>query len=266
MNEGMFPPDLIDVPSESDEQMMTWVGHLSELRRRLLKTFLFLVIAFACFYPFSEKILDILLKPLANAMQESGGSQRVIFTGLAEGFITHLKLAGLGAAAVTFPFFAFQIWQYISPGLYGSERALLRPLFFAVPFLFIAGGLFVFYIIMPLAFKFLLSFQQLSETGIHVPVVLEARLFEYISFISKLILAFGICFQLPVVLIVLARLGIISSHTLISARRYAVVLIFIVAAVATPPDIISQFGLAVPLLILYEGALRCIQRLEKKTN
>lgn len=248
------------------EKTMTWVGHLTELRRRLLSTFVFFILAFAVLYPFAGRILDALLMPLAQAMNETGGSQRVIFTGLAEGFISHLKLAGFGAALLTFPFFAAQVWLYVSPGLYPEERGFLRPFFWIAPILFLAGGLFVFFVMMPLAFRFLLGFQQLSSSAVHLPVVLEARLAEYLSFLTTLILAFGVCFQLPVVLVVLARLGLFTADTLVAARRYAVVLIFVLAAVVTPPDVISQFGLAVPLLILYEAAIWCIRRVEKKEN
>lgn len=266
MTDGMMPPDIRDGKESDSEQIMTWAGHLTELRSRLFKVIFFFILAFLAVYPLAGRILDFLMIPLARAMNETGGSQRVIFTGLAEGFITHLKLAAFAGVVLSVPFGAFQLWRFIAPGLYPQEKAFVRVLFVASPVLFIIGGLFVFYALMPLAFRFLLSFQQLSGAEIHLPVVLEARLSEYLSFLTALILAFGFSFQLPVVLVILVRMGVISLRTLIAARRYAVVFIFILAAVLTPPDIISQFALAVPLLFLYEMAIWCIGYLEKKKN
>lgn len=266
MNEPIFPPEFDERLENEEAGLMTWVGHLSELRSRLLKTFLFFVFSFAAVYPAGEYILDFLSVPLADSMKLSGGSGRMIFTGVAEGFITRLKLAGFGACLLTFPFAAFQLWRFIAPGLYEKEKRFVRPMFFAAPVLFLCGGAFVFYAVMPAAFKFLLSFQQLNTQDGALPVVLEARLQEYLSFLISLFLAFGLSFQLPLVLVVLARLGLFTAQSLKDFRRYAVVLIFILAAIATPPDVISQFALAIPLLILYEGAIWVIERVEKNAN
>ena len=265
MNNEVLPPDLSE-ENNSSEKVMTWVGHLTELRERLLRVCLFFVLAFIILYPCSDKILNLLMYPLARTMQSTGGSQRVIFTGLAEGFLTHLKLAGFGAVLLTFPYLAYQVWRFISPGLYESERRFVRPVFIASPVLFILGGVFVFFVLTPVAFKFLLSFQQLNAGADVLPVVLEARLSEYLSFLTSLILAFGFSFQLPVVLVVLGRLGIITAQDLKGFRRYAIVFIFIAGAVLTPPDVVSQFALALPLLFLYESAVWYIQSLEKKTD
>lgn len=266
MSDQFFPPDLTDEKNENQESLMTWTGHLTELRGRILKTLFFFILFFILLYPFSGRILDLLMLPLAQIMQKAGGSQRVIFTGLAEGFVSHLKLSAFGAAIISFPFLAFQVWCFIAPGLYENERRFVRPIFIASPVLFFLGALFVFFVLMPVAFRFLLSFQQLAGAGNSLPVVLEARLSEYLSFLMTLILAFGISFQLPVVLVVLGRLGIITAQNLKDFRRYAVVFIFIAAAVLTPPDVISQLALAVPLLLLYESALWFIQSLEKKED
>ncbi len=266
MTNDFLPPDLSDNETENEQSVMTWTGHLTELRARLLKILLFFALLFLVLYPCAGRILDVLMYPLAQAMEKTGGSQRVIFTGLAEGFLTHLKLAAFGAAVLCFPFAAFQVWRFVAPGLYPNERKFVSPIFISSPVLFVCGGLFVFFVLTPIAFKFLLSFQQLSAPENTLPIVLEARLSEYLSFLMSLILAFGISFQLPVVLVVLGRLGIISAQNLKDFRRYAIVFIFIVAAVLTPPDVISQFALALPLLLLYESAVWYIQGLEKKTD
>lgn len=266
MTNNVSPPDLTDKNDDNPEGLMTWAGHLTELRSRLLKTLFFFVLAFIVLYPFSGKILEILMLPLAQAMQKAGGSQRMIFTGVAEGFITHLKLSVFGAAIVSFPFLAFQIWRFVFPALYENERRFARPIFIASPVLFAFGALFVFFALMPVAFRFLLSFQRLTASDYTLPVVLEARLGEYLSFLMTLILAFGVSFQLPVVLVVLGKFGLVTAKNLKDFRRYAIVLIFIAAAVLTPPDVISQLALAVPLLFLYESAVWCIQSLEKKDD
>ena len=263
MTNESFPPDMIEDDKENQQALMTWAEHLTELRARFLKVLFFFAVFFIVLYPFSGKILEILMLPLAQVMQKTGGTHRMIFTGVAEGFVTHLKLSAFGAAIASFPVLVFQLWRFVSPGLYRNERRLARPVFIASPLLFIAGGLFVFFALMPVAFRFLLSFQQLAAENT-MPVVLEARLGEYLSFLMTLILAFGISFQLPVVLVVLGQAGVITSKSLKGFRRYAIVFIFVAAAVLTPPDVISQLALAVPLLFLYESALWCIQSLEKK--
>ena len=266
MTDSFFPPDLTEENKENQEKLMTWAGHLAELRSRILKVFFFFIVVFAMLYPFSDKVLDVLMLPLAQVVQKTGGTQRMIFTGLAEGFVSHLKLSVFASAIFSFPFFVFQVWRFVAPGLYQSEKKFIRPIFIVSPLLFAAGALFVFFILMPVAFKFLLSFQQLSSSENTLPVVLEARLSEYLSFLMTLTLAFGASFQLPVVLVILGRLGILNSQNLKDFRRYAIVFIFILAAVLTPPDVVSQLALAFPLLFLYESAVWCIQSLEKKEN
>lgn len=266
MTEDFSPPEFDGQAGGEEQGLMTWVGHLSELRSRILKTFAFFIISFAAVYPFGGVILEFLSVPLANSMQTSGGSGRMIFTGVAEGFITRLKISGFGACLLTFPFLAYQVWRFIAPGLYESERRFIRPVFFAAPVLFLCGGVFVFYVVMPAAFRFLLGFQQLGAGQGVLPVVLEARLQEYLSFLIAMFLAFGFSFQLPLVLIVLAEMGLFTAQSLKDCRRYAIVAIFVLAAVATPPDIISQFALAAPLLVLYEGAIWFIERVEKNEN
>ena len=266
MTDSFFPPDLTEENNENQEKLMTWAGHLAELRGRILKIFFFFIVVFALLYPFSDKVLDVLMLPLAQVVQKTGGTQRMIFTGLAEGFVSHLKLSVFGAAILAFPYLVFQVWRFVSPGLYKNEKRFVRPIFIVSPLLFAVGAAFVFFVLMPVAFKFLISFQKLASENNALPVVLEARLSEYLSFLMNLILAFGFSFQLPVVLVFLGRLGVICSQNLKDFRRYAIVFIFILAAVLTPPDVVSQLALAFPLLFLYESAVWCIQSLEKKEN
>ena len=170
---GFLPPDVtIDDTKASDEKIMTWIEHLSEMRSRLLATAVFFVVAFAAAYPFAGHVLDVLIIPLSAAMKIEGGTRRVIFTSLTEGFLTRLTLAGFAAVFLTFPFFLFQVWQYVRPALYPRERQSVLFILFASPFLFLTGGAFVFFVVMPAAFRFLLSFQNLSQTDAVLPVVI----------------------------------------------------------------------------------------------
>ena len=255
-NNGFLPPDIIDEDVDKrEEKMMTWIGHLSELRTRLLKVAGFFLIALFAVYPFSQKVLNVLMLPLAHAMKAEGGSNRLIFTSLAEGFLTHLSLACFCAVILTFPFFLFQFWQFLKPALYPDERRSVKRVLCVAPLLFACGGVFVFFAVMPAAFAFLLGFQSLTQIDNALPVVLEAKLSEYLSFITHLVLAFGLGFQFPVFLFVLVKTGLCSTDGLKKARRYIIVAVFVFAAVVTPPDVISQIALALPLLGLYEATL-----------
>ena len=190
---------------------------------------------------------------------------RLIFTALHETFITYLKVAFFAAMFVTSPIILTQIWKFIAPGLYKDEKKTLLPYLIATPVLFLLGGMLVYYLIMPLAIKFFLSF----ETSIHLsnlPIQLEAKVNEYLSLIMRLIFAFGISFQLPVLLSLLARVGFINSQYLKKRRKYVIIIIFTVAAVLTPPDPITQIGLGIPLLILYELSILSVRLMEKKKN
>ena len=243
----------------------TVVSHLTELRSRLIKSFIYLLIAFVICYYFSAEIYAFLVKPYSNAIIENNLNRRLIFTALHEAFLTYLKVAFFASFFITSPIFLTQIWKFVAPGLYKNEKQALLPYLIATPLLFIFGGMLVYYLIMPLAIKFFLSFESPADVS-SIAIQLEAKVNEYLSLIMRLIFAFGISFQLPVILSLLARIGVVDSVYLKTRRKYVVVIIFAVAAILTPPDPITQIGLALPLLILYELSILTVKIIENKNN
>jgi len=241
----------------------SFVDHLTELRSRLLKSIVYIFIFFVISYTFAENIYSFLVQPYADAVKDDELNRRLIFTALHETFITYLKVAFFAAVFVGSPFLLTQIWKFIAPGLYKNEKKTLLPYLVATPILFLLGGMLVYYLVMPLAIKFFLSFETPAQLNT-LPIQLEAKVNEYLSLIMRLIFAFGISFQLPVLLSLLARVGFVDSNYLIKRRRYVVVIIFAVAAVLTPPDPITQIGLGIPLLILYELSIISVKYIEKK--
>ncbi len=235
-----------------DDKPMPLIEHLMELRQRLLWSIGAFALAFAVCYYFAAQIYGFLAQPLADILQrQGGGDRRMIFTALYEAFFTYLKVAFFGAAFFSFPIWATQLWLFVAPGLYRSEKKAILPFLLASPFLFVVGAALAYYFIFPLAWQFFISFETPPEGGA-LPVQLEAKVSEYLSLVMHMILAFGIAFQLPVLLTLLCRVGIIDVELLKKGRRYAIVGMFVAAAILTPPDIISQVGLAVPLIGLYE--------------
>ena len=241
----------------------SFVSHLTELRSRLINTFIFFIFCFVICYIFSEQIYNFLVKPYSETIIQKNLERRLIFTALHEAFLTYLKVAFFASFFISSPIFLTQIWKFVAPGLYKNEKKALFPYLISTPILFLCGGLIVYYLIMPLAIDFFLSFETTGE-GDSIPIQLEAKVNEYLSLIMRLIFAFGLSFQLPVVLSLLARIGVIDSKYLKERRKYFVVIIFAVAALLTPPDPITQIGLALPLLLLYEISIITVKLIEKK--
>ena len=240
-----------------------FISHLTELRQRLIHSLIFLLILFVFCYYFSEYIYGFLVDPYAEAVKNDEINRRLIFTALQETFLTYLKVSFFAAFFASSPLILIQIWKFVAPGLYDNERKALMPYLIVTPLLFFLGGLLVYYLIMPLAIKFFLSFETTLQ-GNSLPIQLEAKVNEYLSLIMKLIFAFGISFQLPVILSLLARVGFIDSEYLKKRRKYVIVIIFAVAAILTPPDPITQIGLGIPLLILYELSILSVKIIAKK--
>jgi len=245
-----------------EENRMTMMEHLVELRRRLMWCVVALLVAFAVCIFFASEIFDFLSKPLMDVLREDNKDAKLIYTKLYEVFFTEIKIGFYAAAFLAFPIFAVQIWKFVAPGLYSNEKAAFRPFLIATPILFFAGGAMVYYFIMPLAWEFFAAFQSTGENGSKIELLPKVE--EYLSLVIKLIFAFGIAFQLPVVLTLLAKVGIVSSKGLGKFRKYAVVLVFVFAAILTPPDVISQIGLAIPILLLYEVSIFLARMIEKK--
>ena len=241
----------------------SFVEHFTELRSRLIKSVVYLFILFVISYTFAENIYNFLVEPYADAVKDDGTNRRLIFTALHETFVTYLKVAFFTAFFIGSPIMLIQMWKFIAPGLYRNEKKALLPYLIATPVLFLLGGMLVYYLVMPLAIKFFLSFETSAQIN-SLPIQLEAKVNEYLSLIMRLIFAFGLSFQLPVLLNLLARVGIVDSEYLIKRRKYVVVIIFAVAAVLTPPDPITQIGLGIPLLLLYELSIFSVKIIEKK--
>jgi sec-independent protein translocase protein TatC len=247
---------------DADGKKMPLLDHLVELRTRLLYSFIAFIAAFAVSFFFAQEIYDFFVRPLARAM-EGREHARMIFTALYEPFLAQIKVAFYTALFVSFPVISAQIWMFVAPGLYKNEKKAFLPFLFATPILFFMGGALVYYFIMPLAWEFFLNFQTMGGEGA-LPVEVEPKVDQYLSLVLRLIFAFGLAFELPVLLMLLAKVGIVTSTGLAAKRRYAIVGVFVMAAVLTPPDVISQIGLAIPIILLYEVSIIGARMIERK--
>lgn len=226
----------------SEEDKLPFTSHLEELRKRLIHCFIAVIIGFLISYGFKEKLFEILTYPLMQVMQEG---DTLIFTGLPEAFFTLLKVSLLSGIMLAIPVITYEFWMFVAPGLYKNERKFMLPIVIISSFFFIGGALFGYFIVFPFGFKFLLGFA--SETIRPFP-----SMKEYLGFSAKLLLAFGFVFELPLVITFLARIGLVTVDFLKANRKYAVLIFFIGSAILTPPDVVTQVMMSVPLMILYE--------------
>jgi sec-independent protein translocase protein TatC len=259
MDSAPPPPE-----DEINDKEMPLLEHLAELRRRLIWSAGAFVLAFILCYHFAPRIYEFLAAPLAHAMEARGEKPQLIYTALYEAFFTYVKVGVFGAAFLSFPVVAAQLWLFVAPGLYKREKRAMLPFLIVTPILFFMGGALAYYVFFPVAWRFFLSFQD-TGSGSDVQIALMAKVSDYLSVVMKLIFAFGLSFELPVLLTLLGRVGILTSASLRKYRRYCYVGCFILAAIMAPPDVPSQCLMAGLLVFLFEISVFSVRLVEPKT-
>ncbi len=262
-------------PDEIDDSSAPLIEHLAELRSRLIWSALAFIAAMVVCYMVWQPIYNFLTQPICHALNERGQNCQLQIIKLQEGFFTAINISFFGGFVLAFPVIGYQLWRFIAPGLYRSEKAAFMPFLLASPIMFLIGASFAYYVILPMAYDFFLSFQQapvvatndeVTQTGNVVGIAFQGSMQEYLGLTQKFLLAFGLSFQLPVALTLMGKAGLVSSEGLASVRRYAIVVILVMAAIVTPPDVISQTVLFVVIYGLYEISIQLVARIERKRD
>ena len=260
-------------PDEIDDSSAPLIEHLAELRSRLIWSALAFIAAMVVCYMVWQPIYNFLTQPICHALNERGQNCQLQIIKLQEGFFTAINISFFGGFVLAFPVIGYQLWRFIAPGLYRSEKAAFMPFLLASPIMFLIGASFAYYVILPMAYDFFLSFQQapvvatndeVTQTGNVVGIAFQGSMQEYLGLTQKFLLAFGLSFQLPVALTLMGKAGLVSSEGLASVRRYAIVVILVMAAIVTPPDVISQAVLFAVIYGLYEVSIQLVARIERK--